>query len=655
MRVSRFTKIGVPTGIVAAVVMALVIAPAANADEAAPTVPPPAATATANPSTDTAVATPPATDTPAPVASTAPAVEAPAADVPAPAATPETSDPAPAVSPTPEVAPETTTNSDPPTPATQPAVHSLAVQSNTVNHTTQNAQKVFVCKYVGTPGVDERLQTGQNPISVSVHAIQHNEWDGTVPGYFSDAHDRSYVLAYDTGQAEPDVSACPTPVGPPPACVVTASFTHTYDADTNSGVVTAKGEFCGKTFYVTPTEWSYTGNAVWGQDLVDTNQVTISSPGTYSFGNPVTCGQGDIYAAWDAPIVPTSHLSGPSVEFQEHFLSDYSDGPTTYTNQGTSCWSPPPPVDVCKNIDGNQATVPDGYVQDGTDCVLVPPVVAPSATLNHQCTDAGPQVVYTALAGSNDTAIQVYLNGVQTEEHVVTANSVYTSQITLTEDSYGGSVTVEIKVGSVSLTGVVTVTTDCATPVVVHPANYWPHDSCGVSDDSVNVPGTLIEASVNTVTDPQTGSVITYSQYASENGNYNVNEWTTTNGVHIAHVTFVPLNSAVVIAAPGPDDTYTVEGPEGRTYAVWADYTFSNEPCPTNPPSTNPPSTTPPAANITPGGGNNPPSAMTHETSEVLASTGSDVTGMGIGAASLLMFGLVLLIIRRVRRRTIAE
>ncbi|MFY9227700.1 MAG: hypothetical protein WAO28_00005, partial [Candidatus Microsaccharimonas sp.] len=40
-------------------------------------------------------------------------------------------------------------------------------------------KKVFVCKYVGTPGVDERLQTGNNPISVSVNAIQNNQWDGT--------------------------------------------------------------------------------------------------------------------------------------------------------------------------------------------------------------------------------------------------------------------------------------------------------------------------------------------------------------------------------------------------------------------------------------------------------------------------------------------
>lgn len=75
-------------------------------------------------------------------------------------------------------------------------------------------KKVFVCKYVGTPHVDERLQTGDNPINVSINAIQNNQWDGTVPGWFSDAHDRSYVLAYDVGQDEPDVSECPAPEGP---------------------------------------------------------------------------------------------------------------------------------------------------------------------------------------------------------------------------------------------------------------------------------------------------------------------------------------------------------------------------------------------------------------------------------------------------------
>src|SRR5438270_13788988 len=44
--------------------------------------------------------------------------------------------------------------------------------------------KFFVCKYVGKPGVDETLQTGQNPIDVSGNAI--NEFPVVVGSFFAD-------------------------------------------------------------------------------------------------------------------------------------------------------------------------------------------------------------------------------------------------------------------------------------------------------------------------------------------------------------------------------------------------------------------------------------------------------------------------------------
>ncbi len=89
-------------------------------------------------------------------------------------------------------------------------------QENNNGNNNQESKKVFVCKYVGTPGVSERLQTGNNPISVSTHAIEQNGWDGTVPGWFSDKHGRSYVLSYDnrTGngqEGEPSIDECPAP------------------------------------------------------------------------------------------------------------------------------------------------------------------------------------------------------------------------------------------------------------------------------------------------------------------------------------------------------------------------------------------------------------------------------------------------------------
>ena len=77
---------------------------------------------------------------------------------------------------------------------------------------TSGEGKVFVCKYVGTPGVDERLQTGDNPISVSVNAIPAG---ASIGAYFADKQGRSFVLAFDTGQDEPDVSECPQPEVPP--------------------------------------------------------------------------------------------------------------------------------------------------------------------------------------------------------------------------------------------------------------------------------------------------------------------------------------------------------------------------------------------------------------------------------------------------------
>jgi len=68
-------------------------------------------------------------------------------------------------------------------------------------------KKDYVCKYVGTPGVDERLQTGNNPIWVAT--------DFPEGGFFNDANGRSFVLIADTARLnpEPDPSACPDATG----------------------------------------------------------------------------------------------------------------------------------------------------------------------------------------------------------------------------------------------------------------------------------------------------------------------------------------------------------------------------------------------------------------------------------------------------------
>jgi len=84
----------------------------------------------------------------------------------------------------------------------------LALPSASV---AQGQSKYFVCKYVGQPGVDESLQTGDNPISVAGPSINK---DGVEIGYeFSDRHGRSVVIAEDTGQDKPE---CPKPVNEEP-------------------------------------------------------------------------------------------------------------------------------------------------------------------------------------------------------------------------------------------------------------------------------------------------------------------------------------------------------------------------------------------------------------------------------------------------------
>jgi hypothetical protein len=81
---------------------------------------------------------------------------------------------------------------------------------------TAAPHKAFVCKYVGTPGVNETLQTGQNPIDVDFNAIGE---DPVVVGlYFNDAQGRSFVLALDVGQESPSASDCPSGDTPTDVC-----------------------------------------------------------------------------------------------------------------------------------------------------------------------------------------------------------------------------------------------------------------------------------------------------------------------------------------------------------------------------------------------------------------------------------------------------
>jgi hypothetical protein len=74
--------------------------------------------------------------------------------------------------------------------------------------------QVVVCKYVGTPGVDETLQTGENPIVVDSHALPG--FTGAFPFAFADKQGQSIAIRWAVNSHDGDISECPAPSGPPP-------------------------------------------------------------------------------------------------------------------------------------------------------------------------------------------------------------------------------------------------------------------------------------------------------------------------------------------------------------------------------------------------------------------------------------------------------
>jgi hypothetical protein len=84
-------------------------------------------------------------------------------------------------------------------------------------HAADADSKVWVCKYVGTPGDDERLKEGKNPIRVSGHSVDKDK-DGQVfvGEQFADAQGRSVVVQIEGEEPDADIcSPTPPPVVPP--------------------------------------------------------------------------------------------------------------------------------------------------------------------------------------------------------------------------------------------------------------------------------------------------------------------------------------------------------------------------------------------------------------------------------------------------------
>jgi len=117
-------------------------------------------------------------------------------------------------------------------------------------------------------------------------------------------------------------------------CIPDDNISYTYDAASNSGVLTVEddegstGVTCDP-LYLIAASWRMDNPPErWPQTLDIVNVYpAITTPGTYEFGAAVTCGQGDIYASHEPLEYPTPTLTAPSTPYEENFLSgdDLSD------------------------------------------------------------------------------------------------------------------------------------------------------------------------------------------------------------------------------------------------------------------------------------------------------------------------------------------
>ena len=166
------------------------------------------------------------------------------------------------------------------------------------------SNKVFVCKYVGTPGVDERLQTGQNPISVSINALPQPVVIGQ---FFNDAQGRSVAIAFDVGQPEPDVSECPQ---------VTNTTTTTTEVTTSTTTLPPTTSTTTVTSTVPPTTSATTST-------VPSTTTTVPSTTTSSTTLPPTTSP------------PSSTTTAPPV-LDVDFLTPICDGDVPYLSYSAS-------------------------------------------------------------------------------------------------------------------------------------------------------------------------------------------------------------------------------------------------------------------------------------------------------------------------------
>jgi hypothetical protein len=176
------------------------------------------------------------------------------------------------------------------------------------------------------------------------------------PADTTPAADPPPAPAASIGDASRIVSApAAQTVTPEKQCLPSSAVSYTYDRISNSGAITIANpdsatytDALCEGFYVTAAGWRFLNlegeSYMWPQGLIGYTQANggdaIVNVGSYDFGFPVTCGQGDVYASYDKAKVaaPPSILDSPSNPYPEYFLQDL------FRDQGpypTSMWTGP--------------------------------------------------------------------------------------------------------------------------------------------------------------------------------------------------------------------------------------------------------------------------------------------------------------------------
>lgn len=163
---------------------------------------------------------------------------------------------------------------------------------STDGSTDTEPKKVYVCKYVGTPGVNETLQTGNNPIEVSDRTLK--DFDGTFPYPFPDAQGRSVAIGYVGG---PVLTAgdCPAPQTPPttPDSVVVSDGWSDYVADCVTRIATS-------TRSITTYDWTLVNNQ-WVQNSSGVTTTETQTRAVTAEECPPTVDLDYVTVAWWAP------------------------------------------------------------------------------------------------------------------------------------------------------------------------------------------------------------------------------------------------------------------------------------------------------------------------------------------------------------------